>query len=222
MIEISLLPVDEEAKPKTVQKGLGFRVPKFIPRGFGIAIAVLLVMYTLSHLRASSSSRTLTESQRMFSDLKKAFLEARMIGARLGPAPGEVETMAKAGGGAEGQKDSGERLRKRAEIFQTCLENRTVWSRILQEITVCCPEEVRLTEIKLSPLRTLRPVTSTQQGKEMELVISGFYLTGGNLEMIFKDKLVRNKTVAAHYKNLVAMTRMEGERTYFWINCREQ
>jgi len=218
MIEISLLPVDEQAKPKrSSQKGLGFTVPKFIPRGFAIAFVVLLAMFAVSYLRASSLSKNLTNSRLTLTELQKDSGEASIIEAKLGPPPGTAEKVEKGPGGAEAPKDSGERLRQRAAMFETHLENRNVWSRMLQEITLCCPEEIRLTGIKLVALRA---GVAGQEAKE--LVISGFYVTGANPEMILRQRLWGNKIIAAHYKNFIPMTQPEPERTLFWIHCREQ
>ena len=180
MIEISLLPVNEEARQKAAQKGLGFEVPKFIPRGFGMAIAVLLLLYVLSYFRVSAVSRNLVSSRQTLDDLKKDALRAQLIEAKLGPLPGAAGIVEKVGSDSEVPKDSGERLRKRAAVCRTFLENRKEWSKILLETTRTCPEEVRLTSIKLVPVRT---GTAGQESKE--LVISGYYATGRNLEMMF-------------------------------------
>lgn len=217
MIEISLLPVDEQARAKTEQKGLGFQIPKFIPKGFGIAIVVLLATYAVSYLKASSLSRALTSNKLTLSDLKKESLQAQTIEARLGPPPGKVGGAEQPTGVAQTPQDSGERLRKRAGILRTRLEKRKVWSELLKEITLCCPEEIRLTETKLSSLRT-----GATSGQEKELVISGYYVTGVNPEMIFMDKLRGSAKIAAHYQRFTPMTQPEVDRTDFWIHCSEQ
>jgi len=194
MIEISLLPVDEEVKAKSAQKGLGFAVPRFIPRGFGVAVVILLAMYFLSHMRASSLSSTLRDKEHTLSDYRKDALKAQTIEAKL-PT-----------------------LRERANVFQTRLEKQKLWSRMLQEIILCCPDEVRISEIKLVPLRT---GTTAREAKE--LVISGFYESGGNLEMVFKERLQKAKTMATHYQIFIPMTTQpQADRTNFWIHCREQ
>lgn len=217
MIEISLLPVDEQAELKASQKGLGFDIPRFVPRGFGIAIVLLLFLYALSSLRVSVVSKTLLNSKQTLDDLRKASLECQRITAKLGPAPGNPGTTERTSVTPEAPKDSGERLRKRAEVFRTRLENRKVWSEILLEITLTCPEEIRLTEIKLVPLRT-----GTTSHEAKELLISGYYETGGNLEMMFTERLRTNKIITAHYKSFMATTQPETERILFWIHCREQ
>ena len=188
MIAISLLPVDEDVKVKAAQKGLGFEIPKFIPKGFGIAVIVLLAMYAVSHLLASSLSNSLVGNQQTLAEaeLQKDSQEVQRIEGGLGPLPGK-ETMEKAPGTSdapEAPKDSGERLRQRADVFQTVVQKRKVWSEVLKEITLCCPKEIRLTEIRLNPLRT-----GTTSGQGKELVISGYYVTGVNPEMLFMDKL---------------------------------
>lgn len=217
MIEISLLPVDEQAELKASQKGLGFEIPKFIPRGFGIAIVLLLLLYVISSLRVSAVSKTLLSSRQTLDDLQKASLQAQLITAKLGPEPGNPGTTERTSATPEAPIDSGERLRKRADVFRTRLENRKVWSQILLEITLTCPEEIRLTEIKLVPLRT-----GTTSHEAKELLISGYYETGGNLEMTFAERLRTNKIITAHYKNFMATTQPETERILFWIHCREQ
>jgi Tfp pilus assembly protein PilN len=217
MIEISLLPVEEEAKSKTAQKGLGFAIPKFIPRGFGVAVVVLLAMYALSRLQASSLSKTLVGKRQTLQNLEKAKREAEFIEGRLGPLSDVARATGKGTGSEEAPKDSGERLRRRAEIFRVHLEDRKVWSQILQEIILCCPEEIRLTAIKLSPMRT-----GTTTGQAKELVISGSYMAGANLEMVFKERLQESKTVGSQYQIPFARTEPQLDRTDFWIHCTEQ
>ncbi len=217
MIEISLLPVDEQVKAKAEQKGLGFQIPKFIPKGFGIAIVALLAMYGLSHLKASSLSRALTSSKQTLSELKKESLQAQTLEARLGPPVGKAGSVEQPNGAGQATKDSGERLRKRAEVVRARLENRKVWSELLKEITLCCPEEIRLTEIKLGALRT-----GTTSGRGKELVISGYYVTGVNPEMIFMDRLRGSAKIAAHYQRFTPMTQPEVDKTDFGIHCSEQ
>ena len=219
MIEISLLPVDEDVKAKAAQKGLGFEIPKFIPKGFGIAVIVLLAMYAVSHLLNVSLSRTLKRDQQTLADLEKNSLLLQVVEGKLGPLPGKgtMEKPPGPPGAPEAPKDSGERLRHRADVFQTLVQKRKVWSEVLKEITICCPEEIRLTEIKLNPLRT-----GTTSGQGKELVISGYYVTGVNPEMLFMDKLRADPKIAAHYQRFIPMTQPEVDKTQFWIHCSEQ
>ncbi len=219
MIEISLLPVDEDVKVKAAQKGLGFEIPKFIPKGFGIAVIVLLAMYAVSHLLASSLSNSLVGNQQTLAELQKDSQEVQRIEGGLGPLPGKgtMEKPAGTSGSSEAPKDSGERLRQRANVFQTVVQNRKVWSEVLKEITLCCPEEIRLSEIKLNPLRT-----GTTAGQGKELVISGYYVTGVNPEMLFMDRLRGSAKVAAHYQRFIPMTQPQLDKTEFWIHCSKQ
>jgi Tfp pilus assembly protein PilN len=196
MIEINLLPVDQQVKAKVAQKGLGFEVPKFIPKGVGIAVALLAVMYTLANLRASSSTRNLTSTRKTLSDLTTLSEEAQAIEAKL-PT-----------------------LRDRAKVFRARIENRKVWSQILQEITLCCPVEIELTDISLVVPRT--STSATQSPKE--LLIKGFYPAAGgvvNSEMKFRDNLQKSEIVAKHYHNFIAMTAPQATKTDFTIRCTE-
>jgi Tfp pilus assembly protein PilN len=172
---------------------LGFEIPRFIPRGFGVAVVILLATYIFAHQRAASLSTTLTSSKQTLSTLQKIAQEAKLIEDQL-PA-----------------------LRERAKVFQSRMENRKVWSKLFEEIVLCCPEEIQLTEIKLTV-----PRTGAQQSKE--LAISGFYVTTGNVEnseMMFKEELQRNKIIGAHYKSFIAMTKPMVGKTDFWIRCTE-
>jgi len=198
MIEINLLPVDEEIKPKATQKGLGFAVPKFIPRGFGAAIALMLAMYSLAYFRASSVSKSLANGRLTLRQLKNSDQQAKVLEAKL-PT-----------------------LRKRAKVFQERLENRKMWSKLLKEITLSCPERIQLAEIILTVSRGA--LSSTRQSKE--LLIKGFYLTNetlGNIEMNFARRLQSNKSFAGHYPRIfIAMTDPKVGRTDFTIRCMEQ
>ncbi len=217
MIEISLLPVDEEAQQKkTAQKGLGFEIPKFIPRGFGIAVVVLLALFAFSYVRSSSLSKNLENRKQELDELKELSLQSELIKAKLGPPPGQTGTGPSPPGTTEAAKDSGERLRKRADIFQTRLQNRKLWWHLLKEIALCCPQEIRLTSVKESALRT---GTSTQQAKK--LVISGYYTTGGNAEMVFRERLRASEAIKAHYRSFTPMTQPEADRTLFSIHCTD-
>ncbi len=198
MIEINLLPVDEQVTPRTAQKGLGFEVPKFIPRGFGAAIVVLLIVCVLAHLKASSYTANLASSKQTLSELENLSLEAQRIEAVLPD------------------------LTKRAEVFQTRLENRKVWSELLHQVALCCPQEIQLTEIKLSVPRSGMP---TMQ-RPKELLVKGFYLADGSLEsreMTFRGMLQKNENISQDYHSIiVANTEPEAGRTKFTIRCTEQ
>jgi Tfp pilus assembly protein PilN len=198
MIEVNLLPVAEEIKPKASQKGLGFTIPKFIPRGFAAAVGVLALLYLYSSWQASSASRNLENDKRTLRQLTETDQQAKAIEARL-PT-----------------------LRERAGIFQSRLEQRKLWSRLLQEITLCCPEKVQLTEISLSVARVALSVS--QQTKE--LLIKGFYVVGEHLEnseMIFTTRLQNSNIFAEHYPRVfIASTDPQATRTDFVIRCSEQ
>ncbi len=199
MIEINLLPVDEEAAPrlKAAQKGLGFEVPKFIPRGFAAAVLALVAMYALSNLRASSYSKNLTGTKHTLADLRECSQQAQSYEARL-PS-----------------------LRERANIFRTTVESRKLWSKLLREIVLSCPGEAQLTEIKLGVPRS--GTAGPQRVKE--LLIKGFYPIGGetgNKETEFRERLNRSQSIAAYYHNFVAMTDPQPGRTDFTIRCTEQ
>jgi len=197
MIEINLLPVDEQTKAKVAQKGLGFEIPKFIPRGFGIAVAILALTYTLANLKASSYTGNLSSTKRTLSDLREMSQEAQAIEAKL-PT-----------------------LRSRADVFRAQLENRKVWWQILQEIALSCPAEIQLMDITLTIPRTTTSVTQAQK----ELLIKGFYMASGtmeNSEMKFKDSLQRNAVIGKYFHNFIAMTEPQAAKTDFTISCTEQ
>jgi Tfp pilus assembly protein PilN len=198
MIKINLMPVAEEQKVKAEPKGLGFQIPKAIPRGFGAAIVVLTAAYVLSNLRANSISGNVTTNEQILSDLKQSSAEAEIIKGQL------------------------PKLRERAAVFESRLENRKVWSELLQEIVLCCPAEIRLEEIKLGVAKS-PGVSISDRGKE--LLIKGFYATQGNpesREMKFRDRLQRNELISAHYRGFIAMTTPQPGITYFTIRCTEQ
>jgi Tfp pilus assembly protein PilN len=199
MIEINLLPVDEEMKPRLggAQRGLGFEVPRFIPRGFGAAIVLMLALYGIASFQASFVSRSLENSKQTLHDLRESDQQAKALEARL-PS-----------------------LRDRAKVFQERVENRKMWSKILKEITLSCPQKIQLTEITLTLPRTALP--ATQQSKE--LLIKGFYLTDEtleNVEMNFTKSLQSNKSFAMHYPRIIAMTNPQAGKTDFTIRCTEQ
>jgi len=198
MIEVNLLPVKEEIKPRAAQKGLGFSIPKFIPRGFAAAVGVLALLYAYSLMQATSASRSLENNTRTLRELTESDQQAKAIEARL-PT-----------------------LRERAAVFQTRLEKRKLWSTLLQEITLCCPEKVQLTEISLGVARASLSVS--QQAKE--LLIKGYYLAGEHLEsneMTFTTRLQNSKVFAAEYPRIeIASTDPQALRTDFAIRCSEQ
>lgn len=198
MVEVNLLPVAEEIKPKAAQKGLGFAIPRFIPRGFGAAVGLLAVLYVYSSWQASSASRSLENNTRTVRELTESDLRAKAIELRL-PA-----------------------LRERAGIFQSRLEQRRLWSALLREITLCCPEKVQLTEISLGVARAA--LSLSQQSKE--LLIKGFYLAGENLEnseMVFTTRLQNSGIFARHYPRVfIASTDPQATKTDFVIRCSEQ
>ncbi len=197
-IEVNLLPVDEAIRTKAAQKGLGFEIPRIIPRGFGAAIAFMLVLYVLASFRASSALRSLESSRETLRNLRQDDQQAKGIQARL-PSLGE-----------------------RAKVFQQRVEDRKVWSELLKEITLSCPQKVQLTEITLTVPRVA--LSASQQSKE--LLIKGFYLTDEafeNLEMNFTRRLQDNKTIASRYPRIfVATTDPQAGRTDFTIRCAEQ
>jgi Tfp pilus assembly protein PilN len=198
MIEVNLLPVKEEIKPRAAQKGLGFSIPKFIPRGFAAAVGVLALLYAYSLMQASSASRSLENNKRTLRELTESDQQAKAVEARL-PV-----------------------LREKAAVFQTRLEKRKLWSALLQQVTLCCPEKVRLTEVSLGVSRASLPVSQPAK----ELLIKGYYLTGEHLEnseMTFTTRLQNSEVFAAEYPRIViALTDPQALRTDFVIRCSEQ
>lgn len=198
MVEVNLLPVAEEIKPKAAQKGLGFTIPRFIPRGFGAAVTVLALLYVYSSWQASCASRSLENNRRLVRELTGTDQQAKAIELRL-PT-----------------------LRERAIVFRSRLEERKLWSTLLQEITLCCPEKVQLTEISLSIARAA--LSLSQQNKE--LLIKGFYLAGENpenSEMVFTTRLQNSKVFAEYYPRVfIASTDPQATKTDFVIRCSEQ
>lgn len=198
MVEVNLLPVAEEIKPKAAPKGLGFSIPRFIPRGFAAAVGVLALLYVYSSWQASAASRSLDNNRRLLRELTETDQKAKAIELRL-PT-----------------------LRERATVFRSRLEQRKLWSTLLQEITLCCPEKVQLTEISLTLARAALSVS--QQSKE--LLIKGFYLAGENLEnseMVFTTRLQNSKVFAEHYPRVfIASTDPQATKTDFVIRCSEQ
>jgi Tfp pilus assembly protein PilN len=198
MVEVNLLPVAEEIKPKSIQKGLGFAIPKVIPRGFAAAVAVLALLYVYSSWQASAASRSLENNNRTLRELTQSDQQAKAIELRL-PT-----------------------LRERAAIFQIRLEQRKLWSALLQEITLCCPEKVQLTEISLSVGRGALSIS--QQSRE--LLIKGSYLVGEQLEnseMLFTTRLQSSKIFSEYYPRVfIASTDPQATKTDFVIRCSEQ
>jgi len=253
MIEINLLPVDEEAEAKkAAKKGLGFDVPKFIPRGFAIAVTVLLATYLLSHMRAVSLENTLADSEQSLKKLVDARDRAERIEAELGDPPRSGVTIATATSETQQPKDSGEEARKRAAVFKTPLDTQKMWWDIVEEAVKATAEtgsteETGMTEgtdkrekyaqEKLKKLRQRAAIFHTRVdnrkvSSEIVQEIAGWCPNGIRLKKINLDvtgrleiagsyktavtnpveihnelaglveMLQNNKTIAAHYKNI--------------------
>lgn len=198
MIKINMSPVVEEVKVKISPKGPPARVPKAIPAIFGSAVALLLALYLFAYMRQSASSSNLSTTEQTLNELKEIASRAKALEESL-PA-----------------------LKKKAEVFQTNLERRRVWSKLLTAISVSCPEDIQLDEISLTLARG--GVSASHQSRE--LLIKGFYLTTQNQEnseLIFAANLQKNQDLAVHYPRvLVAKTDPVPGKTSFEIRCSEQ
>jgi len=221
MIEINLLPVDEEAEAKkAAKKGLGFDVPKFIPRGFAIAVTVLLATYLLSHMRAVSLENTLADSEQSLKKLVDARDRAERIEAELGDPPRSGVTIATATSETQQPKDSGEEARKRAAVFKTPLGNQKMWWDIVEDAvkataektdttqgTAETPKREKYAQEKLKKLRERAAIFHTRVdnrkvSSEIVQEIAGWCPNGIRLKKINLDVTGRLE-IAGSYKTAV-------------------
>jgi len=164
MIELNLLPHEYKEKLTPASKRLGLDIPRFIPISLIGLIVFLVAISMLSFLYAASARRSLAVEQKKLRETKKLAAYSRRLEKSL------------------------PELREQDNLLTANVENKLECWRVMEQIAICCPARVRITEMRIS----------RKTGTNM-LTVKGDYEKGEYLEQKFQTNLESNKFLKKYF-----------------------
>ena len=173
IIEINLLPSEYKERMAPTSKKLGLDIPRFIPISLAALLSVLVLANMLVFLHASSSRKNLLGKQAELKKTKEMSAQARELDEDL-PA-----------------------MRKKDEFLTANVQSKLKFWRVLEQLIVCCPEMVRITDIRISGTSEINILT-----------VEGNYKKGDNLEEQFRINLEHSDSLKKFYTKFRAERRI--------------
>ena len=164
MIELNLLPHEYKEKLTPASKRLGLDIPHFIPISLIGLIVFLVAISILSFLYASSARQGLAAEQKQLRDTKKLAAYSRRLEKNL------------------------PELREQDKFLTANVENKLECWLVMEQVSLCCPAKVRITEMRISHKTGIKMLT-----------IKGSYKKGENLEMVFRMNLEKSESLKKYF-----------------------